>query len=293
MKIHVDHYMYFAASRRPEFASKNIIPDPHRKPDGVEISSKKDDPGLIPNVRMTGKAAPVEDKKEIVPVQNMFILLTGSPGAGKSTQGRLLSARYGIPHISVGKLLRKEVADNTSLGLLVSPYMKAGNLAPSHIVAAVVKNRLSKPDCKKGFILDGYPRRMEDTENFEGISKELGVKNYRMVGIRVKPETVIERLKYRRICPEGHSYNLKNNPPKKAGACDQDGLKLRQRRDDKPDTIRHRFSVFHNETVPVINYYKNKGSYKEVNGNGSIEQVTGNLTDLLDPKEEETPPRAK
>ena len=293
MKIHVDRYMYFASSHRPEMASKNITPDPLRKDnqsDALVKSTKNENTGLIPNVKFAEKAAPIEDKQEIVPVQNMFIGLTGSPGAGKSTQGRLLSRRYGIPHISVGKLLRKEVAEGTTLGLLVAPYMKEGNLAPSNIVGAVVKNRLSQPDCKNGFILDGYPRRMEDTKNFEEVTKDLGIKNFNMVGISTKPDVIVERLKYRRVCPDGHSYDLKNNPPKKPGICDIDGKKLKQREDDKPATIKHRFAVFHKETVPVMNYYKNQGLYKEVSGNGGIEDVNGRLTELLDPKEEQASP---
>lgn len=290
MKIHVDRYMYFASSRRPEMAAKNITPDPFRKdePDVVTHSSPERSSGLIPNVKFAQSTAAIEEKKEIIPVQNMFITLTGSPGAGKTTQGKLLSARYGIPHISIGSLLRKEVNEGTTLGLLVAPYMKEGNLAPSNIIAAVVKNRLSQPDCKNGFILDGYPRRMEDATHFEEITKELGVNNVQMVGIRTNPDEIVERLKYRRVCAEGHQYDLKNNPPKKPGICDHDGLKLTQREDDKPETIKHRFSVFHKETVPVINYYRDRGNYKEVAGNGKIEEVKGRLTELLDPKDEQS-----
>ncbi|MCD4782625.1 MAG: nucleoside monophosphate kinase [Candidatus Eremiobacteraeota bacterium] len=293
MEIKVDHHMYFLSSQKPRLdklkarCEQGDLSGLGNISDKTVKSAQQEDPGLIPNIKMTGKAEKVEDKKETIPVHNMFIGLTGSPGAGKSTQGRLLAARYGIPHISVGKLLRKEIADKTTYGLLAEPYVKRGDLAPSNLVAAIVKNRLSNPDCKNGFLLDGYPRRMEDTKNFEGVMKELEIKNFNLIGIRVKPDTVIERLKYRRVCPKGHSYDLKNSPPKKPGICDHDGLKLRQRADDKPETIKHRFGVYHNETIPVINYFKNKGLYKEINGNGSIEQVNGKLTDILDPKEEE------
>lgn len=286
--MNVDYMMYFATSRKPEpttatqietEASFNIA-------DKSEKSAAKEDLGLIPNVKMTQQAAPVEDKIETVPVKDMFITIAGSPGAGKSTQGKMLSARYGIPHISVGKLLRQEIADKTTLGLLVESCVREGNLAPSNLVGAVVKNRLSQPDCKNGFILDGYPRRMEDLKEFEGMTKELGINNFRMIGIQVKPDTVIERLKYRRVCDNGHSYDLRQSPPKKPGVCDIDGLKLHQRSDDKPETIRHRFQVYHQETIPVINYYKKKGNYQEVEGNTGIDQVNSRLTEILDPKEE-------
>ena len=295
MEIHVDRFMYFASSRRPEMAAKNITPDPFRKDehDAVIKSSPEKSPGLIPNVRFAESAVPIEEKKETIPVQNMFITLTGSPGAGKSTQGKLLSARYGIPHISIGSLLRKEVSEGSTLGLMVAPYLKEGNLAPANIIGAVVKNRLSQPDCKNGFILDGYPRRMEDTEHFEETTKDLGIKNVQMVGIRTNPDLIVERLKYRRVCPDGHQYDLKNNPPKKPGICDHDGLKLKQREDDKPETIKHRFAVFHKETVPVINYYRDKGAYKEVSGNGGIDEVSGRLTEMLDPKDEKSENFAK
>lgn len=240
---------------------------------------------LIPDMRKVFKSAAVEDKKETIKVRDMFISLAGSPGAGKTTQGKLLASRYGIPHISVGKLLRKEIADNSVLGLMVKHYVQRGDLAPSHLVAAVVKKRLSKPDCRNGFILDGYPRRMEDVEQFKKISDELGIKNFRMIGIEVEPEVVIERLKYRRVCDNGHMYDLKNNPPAKPGICDVDQLPLKQRSDDKLETIKHRFAVYRQETLPVMEYYKKSGKFTAINGRGSIEQVNSKLTDLLDPKD--------
>ena len=268
------------------------VPKPVINQASVQLStdsvskSEKNDPGLIPNVKGALKSAPIQDKIETVPVTDLFITLSGSPGAGKSTQGKLLSKRYGIPHISVGKLLRKEIADNTTLGLMVEPYVKTGDLCPSHIVGAVVKNRLGKDDCKNGFILDGYPRRPEDSKMFEGITRELGIKNFKMMVIQTKPEVVIERFKYRRVCDNGHSYDLRNNPPKKDGVCDHDGLPLHKREDDKPEVIRHRFYVYETETRPVIDYYKEQGQCTVIDGSGNIDQVNGRLTEILDPKEE-------
>jgi adenylate kinase len=259
--------------------------------DLVTLSGGGKSPGLIPDMRSLLKATPVEEKKTI-PVKDMFISLAGSPGAGKTTHGKMLSERYGIPHISVGKILRKEVADGTTLGLLVKPYVEKGDLAPAEMVAAVVKNRLSQPDCRNGFILDGYPRKMEDLRNFEDIAKDLGIRNFSMICLDVSPDVVIERMKDRRVCDNGHEYNLKTSPPKKEGVCDIDGLPVHQRDDDKPETIRHRFEVFREETLPVLDYYGKKGGLKRIDAGGDIETVSKRLTDLLDPKEPEEAKKA-
>lgn len=254
--------------------------------DRVTVTGRSEKLGLIPDMRSIFKAAHVQEKKTI-PVQEMFISLAGSPGAGKTTHGKFLSERYGIPHISVGKILRKEVADGTALGLLVKPYVESGDLAPADLVSAVVKNRLSQPDCRSGFILDGYPRKMEDLRNFEDITKDLGIKSFKMLCLDVAPEEVIERLKDRRVCDNGHEYNLKTSPPKKEGVCDVDGLPIHQRDDDKPETIRHRFDVFREETMPVLRHYERKGALARVDAGGQIETVQSRLTDMLDPKEQD------
>ncbi|MCE1247807.1 MAG: nucleoside monophosphate kinase [Firmicutes bacterium] len=286
MEIHVDHHMYFAASRRPEalIAKLGETAAPVRG-DSISTGVNTSEPGLIPNMNIAAQTAAISDKKETIPVRNMFLTLTGSPGSGKSTQGKALAERYGIPHISIGKILRKEITDGTTLGHLVEPYVKSGDLAPSHLIAAVVKNRLSQPDCKNGFILDGYPRKMDDTGCMEQITKDLGINNLKMVCIKADPEVIIDRLKDRRVCDNGHEYDLKNNPPKKEGVCDTDGLPIKQRDDDKPETIRHRFEVFKEETLPVMEYFKSKNQYGEVNGNAGIDVVGKRLFELLDPKE--------
>jgi len=254
--------------------------------DSVQISRGEKPLNLLPDLRGMFKAAPVEEKKTTVQVQNMYITLSGSPGAGKSTHGRRLSERYGIPHISVGKILRKEVASGSELGMKVKPFVESGDLAPADLVTAVVTNRLSQPDCRNGFILDGYPRKESDLEAFQGITEKLGIKNFRMICIEVPPEVVIDRMKNRRVCDNGHEYDLVQNPPKKQGFCDVDNLPIHQRDDDRPETIRHRFDVFRQETMPVINHYRAQGNFEHVDGNGTIEEVGSRLASLLDPKEE-------
>ena len=231
---------------------------------------------------MTGLLSPAFSQ-ETVPEGAMYIGLTGSPGAGKTTHGQLLSKRYGIPVISVGAILREEIAKKTPLGLEAAPYVEKGELCPSEIVSKVVKKRIAEKDCRKGFIMDGYPRKRGDLEVFEEIMKELGITSFRMVYLEVKPEELIERLASRRVCDKGHQYDLRQNPPKKEGICDIDGLPLKKRKDDAPEVIRHRFEVFQEETLPVIGYFKKQGRLITVDGSGLNDVVEARLHTILDP----------
>lgn len=253
--------------------------------DIVSLSGLEKAPRLVPDLSGIFRSASIEDKHESVAAQRLYITIAGCPGAGKTTQGKLLSERYGIPHISVGKILRKEVSDQTPLGELVKPFVEKGDLAPADLVARVVESRLSQPDCRNGFILDGFPRKMEDVESLEQIKKSLGFESLRMLYIDVNPEDVIKRVQNRRVCDNGHEYDLVEIPPARKGICDKDGLPLKQRDDDKPETIRHRFEIFNAETRPVLEYFKKSGEYEEVSGSGGIEDVQKRLADLLDPRE--------
>jgi adenylate kinase len=225
--------------------------------DTLVKSVEEKDPGLIPDLRHIFRTAPIEDKKETVPVKDMFITLIGPPGAGKGTQGEILSERYGIPHISVGSLLRSEIAAGSELGLKAKPFVERGDLCPPDLTAACVKNRLQQEDCKNGFILDGYPRNNADMNHFEAFSDEIGVKNYRMICIDLPEEEATKRL-------------LERGRP-----------------DDTPEVIKHRFNVYRNETLPVMDYYKAQDKYVEIDGMGGRNKVTDRLTDLLDPKDDE------
>lgn len=254
--------------------------------DTVTLSQGAASSTSIPDLREIFRASRLGDRNRSNAAPDMFISLTGCPGAGKSTHGKMLAERYGIPHISVGTILRKEVAKNTPLGQKVKSYVERGDLAPTEVVTEVVRNRLTEPDCSHGFILDGYPRQMEDVEALKAICSDLGIKNVRVIGIEVDPETVIERVKNRRVCDNGHQYDLVQSPPRREGACDIDGLPIYQRDDDTPETIRHRFDIFRNETVPVIDHFKKTGNYTAINGNGSIEDVQEALHALFEPSEE-------
>ncbi|MDQ7824004.1 MAG: nucleoside monophosphate kinase [Candidatus Eremiobacteraeota bacterium] len=215
-------------------------------------------------------------------VKHLYLSLSGPPGAGKTTYGKMIAERYGIPHISVGKILRKEIADRTPLGLKVAPYVEKGELAPSELIMAVVKSRLAQDDCKKGFVLDGFPRKMSDTEGFEAIQKELKLTGFRMIGLEVSPETLIERMKNRRVCSKGHEYDIVNKPPKREGVCDIDGLALEARSDDTPEIIRNRFEVYQEETLPVVKYYKEKGWYVAIEEKGTIDEVFRSIVNVIE-----------
>lgn len=213
---------------------------------------------------------------------DLYLGLTGPPGAGKTTHSQMLSEHYRIPVISVGMTLRDEISRGTPLGHEAATYVEKGDLCPSSLVSQIVKKRLSEKDCAHGFILDGYPRRIEDLEIFEGILKDLGIKSFRMIYLEVRPEELIDRLTSRRVCASGHQYDLRQNPPKKEGVCDLDGMPIEKRKDDSPDIIRHRFDVFMTETLPVLDYYREKGRLTVVDGCGFNEEVDLRLRKVLE-----------
>lgn len=220
-----------------------------------------------------------------VRVKNLHLGLAGPPGAGKTTHGQMLSEHYHIPVISLGATLRAEILKGTLLGREAAPYVEKGELCPSQLVSQIVKKRLSEQDCTSGFILDGYPRRVEDLEIFEGILKELGIEDFRMIYLEVCTEELIERLTSRRVCDNGHQYDLRQNPPKREGICDIDGLPVYKRKDDTPEIIRRRFDIYMKETLPVLNYYREKGRLLTVNGSGFNEEVDLRLRQVLESPE--------
>ncbi|MBI4862772.1 MAG: nucleoside monophosphate kinase [Candidatus Riflebacteria bacterium] len=243
------------------------------------------DPAATPSPGAPGSTDPT------VPVKGLFISLAGSPGVGKTTHGERLARRYGIPHISVGKILRQEVAARTALGQQAAPYVQKGELVPTSLIASTVRNRLSSPDCRNGFILDGYPRKLDDLGTLEGILSDLGIPGLRIVGIEVDPAVVIERMRHRRVCERGHEFDLKQRPPKVSSRCDLDGRPLGPRADDTPEAIRRRFQVFAQETTPVLALFGRRGDYHPVNGDGSIDEVFHRLAAVIDRLGAEPSPR--
>ena len=212
----------------------------------------------------------------------MHILLMGPPGAGKGTQAAELVKEFDIPHISTGDMFRAAVKEGTELGKQAKACMDAGKLVPDSVTIGIVRERLAKDDCKKGFILDGFPRTVEQADALKGILKDLGLTLTRVLNISVPAEDLIERAVGRRICKKcGATYHTKFNPPKKEGICDVCGSELFQRADDTAETMKNRLSVYEASTKPLIDYYKAAGVYTEVDGRQPIEKVTQDLIEVL------------
>ena len=205
----------------------------------------------------------------------MNFVFLGMPGAGKGTQAKIISKKYDIPHISTGDILREAVANKTELGLKAKKYMDEGALVPDELVVSLVKERISQPDCEKGFILDGFPRNLEQAKILEemlnGIDKTLDAVFF----FSLDEEVVVKRLTARRVCSNcGAVYNMIYNPPKVEGICDICGGKLIVRDDDKEETVRNRLKTYNKDTAPLIDYYKEKGLLYTIDASLSVENVT-------------------
>ena len=212
----------------------------------------------------------------------MQLILMGAPGAGKGTQAAELVKKYGIPQISTGDMFRAAVKEGTELGKKAEACMKSGALVPDEVTIGIVKERLSKEDCAKGFILDGFPRTVEQADALEKILSELGKNLTAVLNIHVPFEDLIERAVGRRICKGcGATYHVKFNPTKKENICDECGGELYQRADDNEETMKNRLSVYEKSTRPLIEYYKKAGKYTEIDGRQAIGKVTEELVKVL------------
>lgn len=208
-----------------------------------------------------------------------YIVLLGPPGAGKGTQAQLIAEKYGLVHVSSGDLFRENLKNETELGKLAQTYMKRGELVPDDVTIAMVKDRISRPDCKKGALLDGFPRTPAQAEALaemlKGFKSAVSVVPY----IAVPEGVLVERLGGRWTCRKnGHVFHEKFNPPAFAGVCDHDGSELYQRDDDLPATVMNRIKVYQEQTAPLIHYYRGNGLLVEIDGTNPIDRVT---TDLL------------
>ena len=200
----------------------------------------------------------------------MRIILLGAPGAGKGTQAEKIAAHYGIPTISTGNIIREEVRNGTDLGKQVQKYSESGQLVPDEVVVAMMKNRLSKEDCQKGFILDGFPRTVPQAEALD----QMGCAIDKVVDIQVPDQAIQERMSGRRVCGKcGASYHIQNNPPKVQGVCDKCGSELSIRKDDKPETVLERLKVYHEQTEPLEAYYSKSGKLVEIAGLGAVDEI--------------------
>lgn len=210
-------------------------------------------------------------------VSTMRIVLLGPPGIGKGSYAKELSKRLDIPHISTGDIFREEIKKETELGKKVKEYVEKGELVPDEIVIEVVRNRLSQPDCQKGFILDGFPRTLNQAKALDEITKIDIVFNF-----EAPIEVIIDRVSGRRICKKcGAIYHIKYNPPKKDGICDICGGELYQREDDKPEIVKHRLEVYNKQFKPIVEYYKEKGILVTVNAARKINEVVDECIAIL------------
>ena len=216
----------------------------------------------------------------------MQLLMMGPPGAGKGTQAARLVKKYNIPQISTGDMFRAAVKEGTPLGLKAKAYMDSGSLVPDEVTIGIVRERLAKDDCKGGFILDGFPRTVEQADALAKILDELGKKISCVLNISVPADYLIERAVGRRICRKcGATYHVKFHAPKAESVCDECGGELYQRADDNAETMTKRLAAYEASTRPLIDYYKSAGIYHEIDGRQSIDKVTEDLEDVLREKQ--------
>lgn len=212
----------------------------------------------------------------------MNIILMGLPGAGKGTQAAKIIKKYPIPHISTGDMFRLAIKNETELGQEAKSYMDKGELVPDEVTVGIVKERLSQSDAKDGFLLDGFPRTVEQAEALNGIMEELGTQIDRTINVEVDEEELMNRLTGRRICEVcGTAYHLVFNPPKEDGVCDLDGGKLYQREDDNPETVANRLEVNLKQTAPLLDFYKNQNVLSNVDGSKDIDEVFSEVDEIL------------
>ncbi len=211
-----------------------------------------------------------------------YYVLLGPPGAGKGTQAKIVAETLKLAHISSGDLFRENLSKQTELGKKAQEYMNRGELVPDSLTIDMVRDRLQRPDCVEGAILDGFPRTPAQAEALAVMLKETGGEVKSVPLISVPPHVLLERLTGRLSCrAQGHVYHLKYNPPKQKGVCDMDGSELYQREDDKTETVQKRIEVYQNQTAPLIEYYSKQGLIHEVDGTLDIDQVTEQILAAL------------
>ena len=212
----------------------------------------------------------------------MKIIMLGAPGAGKGTQAKKIAEKCGIPHISTGDIFRANIKNGTELGKKAKTYMDQGLLVPDELVCDLVVDRIQQDDCKKGYILDGFPRTIPQAESLDKALQAIGEKMDYAIDVEVPDENIVKRMGGRRACVGcGATYHLVYAPTKKEGICDACGGELILRDDDKPETVQKRLGVYHEQTQPLIDYYKNQGILREVDGAVDMEDVFKEILNIL------------
>jgi adenylate kinase len=220
------------------------------------------------------RAMPVRKESATVLVSELNLILLGPPGAGKGTQAERITRDFGLPYFATGNILRAAVSDGTALGQQAKQYMDAGGLVPDELIVGVLLDALGAEEASNGFLLDGFPRKVSQADALAEALEKVERKLTAVLAIEVPDEEVIRRLSGRRTCSKnGHTYHVEFDPPKHEGVCDQDGSKLIQRDDDKPDTIRKRLAVYHDETEPLVEYYEARDLLRRFDGSRSPTEV--------------------
>ena len=212
----------------------------------------------------------------------MKIIMLGAPGAGKGTQAKKISAKYGVPHISTGDIFRANIKGQTELGMKAKVFMDQGQLVPDEITIGMLLDRIQEEDCKKGYVLDGFPRTIPQAESLTKALADMGDHIDYAINVDVPDENIISRMSGRRACLKcGQTYHIVYNPPKKENVCDVCGEALVLRDDDKPETVKKRLDVYHDQTQPLIDYYKAAGVLAEVDGTKYLEAVFQDIVKIL------------
>ena len=212
----------------------------------------------------------------------MKIIMLGAPGAGKGTQAKKIAEKYQIPHISTGDIFRANIKNGTELGKKAKTYMDQGLLVPDELVCDLVVDRVKQEDCKNGYILDGFPRTIPQAESLDEALGQMGESLDYAINVDVPDEHIVNRMSGRRACVGcGATYHMVYAPTKKEGVCDVCGAELILRDDDMPETVQKRLSVYHEQTQPLIDYYKGKGILKDVDGTKDMDVVFQAITDIL------------
>ena len=212
----------------------------------------------------------------------MKIIMLGAPGAGKGTQAKMIADKYGIPHVSTGDIFRANIKNGTQLGMEAKQYMDQGLLVPDELTVKILLDRVAQDDCKNGYVLDGFPRTIPQAEVLDKALTELGDKIDYAIDVDVPDENIVRRMGGRRACLScGATYHIEHIPPKKEGVCDTCGQELVLRDDDKPETVQNRLNVYHEQTQPLIEFYKAKGVLRTVDGTVDMKDVFAAIVDIL------------
>ncbi len=213
---------------------------------------------------------------------NMKIIMLGAPGAGKGTQAKMIADKYGIPHVSTGDIFRANIKEGTDLGKEAKSYMDKGLLVPDELTVKILLDRVAKDDCKNGYVLDGFPRTIPQAEVLDKALSEMNDSIEFAIDVDVPDENIIKRMSGRRACLAcGATYHIEHIPPKKEGICDRCGKELVLRDDDKPETVKNRLSVYHEQTQPLIDFYKSRNVLKEVDGTVPMQEVFDSIVAIL------------